>query len=389
MVLLRTVPALAINLPRHRARKKHIKQVCAACHLTPRFIRAVDGQALKACNARERLRRGVLRLSWTSSSGQRLSGRIRLSKKLLTMRRKQLLDPWSVYGCARSHAVAARAALRLFDQNHRAVIVLEDDASLNTAMSTAKIRGRITQALQFLNKNYPSWGILMLGGERMDGWATHTQHKVVPGAAHLGLRYAERIFQSHAFVLGSREAAACFLRKLEHTWLVADGALAATQLELRFGCFFLEEQPLPQGNLGSSLLCTHTNPGGQRGWRHAWSPAAKAAPTKANTTKPVPPRQLQTAKSQAGSSGGQRHAGNGSNEASIRRKVNWLLKNKPSCDQAKAHGVSYVLWHRVLHGNKRGANPKKPRVPTPGKSTNLLLNPGILNPRKTPDRHRT
>ena len=53
----------------------------------------------------------------------------------------------------------------------------------------------------------------MLGGEPQNVWANHTQHRAVPGASELGLHFAERVYQTHAFVLGSTEAATFLLCK--------------------------------------------------------------------------------------------------------------------------------------------------------------------------------
>ena len=53
----------------------------------------------------------------------------------------------------------------------------------------------------------------MLGGEPQNVWANHTQHRAVPGASELGLHFAERVYQTYAFVLGSTEAATFLLCK--------------------------------------------------------------------------------------------------------------------------------------------------------------------------------
>ena len=238
MVLLRDVPTLVLNLPRHGPRKTHIKKICQTLTCKPTFVNAVDGAAMQAANSREHLRKGVLRLSWASSTGQRASGRIRLSAKLQTMRTKGTLSAWSVFGCAQSHIVAVQRALALFDSGCRYVLILEDDATLTSSSSPSEVRGRIARAFSFLNKHHAGWGVLMLGGETQTVWARHTHREMVANADKLGLHYAERVYQSHAFVLGTRTAAETFLHFLRDRHLVADGALAATQLRLLRKCFF-------------------------------------------------------------------------------------------------------------------------------------------------------
>ena len=141
MVLLRDVPTLVLNLPRHGPQKTHIKKICQTLTCKPTFVNAVDGAALP----REHLRKGVLHLSWTSSTGQRASGRIRLSAKLQTMRTKGTLNAWSVFGCAQSHIVAVQRALALFDGGCRHVLILEDDATLTSSSSPSEVRGRALQ----------------------------------------------------------------------------------------------------------------------------------------------------------------------------------------------------------------------------------------------------
>ena len=193
----------------------------------------------------------------------------------------------------------------------------------------------------------------MLGGETQTLWARHTHHEMVANADKLGLHYAERVYQSHAFVLGSRAAAETFLHFLRDRHLVADGALAATQLRLLRKCFFLHPQPLPHGQFGSSLLTTTNSPGGQKGWVHAWSDNAQPAPAKPLRKKPIRKRQIQNLRVAAGAAGGKKQCGNGSSQADIARKISYLEKHQPSCRQAKKHGISYNLWSRVLQKKSR------------------------------------
>lgn len=349
MVLLRQIPARIISLRGASARRRSVRTLCKDLHVQHRFVRAVDGRELEASNSRSRMVGSYCRLSWRSKQGQRQIGWIRLSTKLRELYQKKLLNVFAVYGCAQSHIVAVQEAMNLLQQGAGAVLVLEDDAVLGKTWTAEGARKRINDALAFLGKRRPDWELLLLGGEPQSLWARKTKHAFVKDGQHLGLRYAERVYQSHGYVLKTRAAAAMMLECLKDKYLVADGALAAVELQLVKKAYYLDPQILWQGRLGSSLLTTQHSPGGQAGWRHAWSGTAKAAAGQPRHSKRrVTKAEMQSIRTEAGASGGRCRAGNGSSSADIQKKEAWLRKVRPSCDQAKEAGISYALWRRVL-----------------------------------------
>ena len=254
--------ALAINLARRKDRWRNVVSIAKELGVDLHRVRGVDGKMLESQNGHIRVHKSLVRLSWTDSkSKQRCVGHIKLSKKLRAMVRKGSVSPWSCYGCNRSHSIALHKARKLLDDGTaKNVLILEDDAEL-----LAGGLSRIRKAIARLGRGHPGWRMLVLGGVAQDLWAKQTCHE----EAFDGVHYAERVYQSHAYVVRDVEAVDYILEGLDDKHLVADGATARAQAHFCWETFFLKPAAVTQGHFGSDILADQS--GGQKGWLSAWA----------------------------------------------------------------------------------------------------------------------
>ncbi|CAE7827353.1 unnamed protein product [Symbiodinium sp. KB8] len=376
MVRLSDIPALGINLDKRPDRLKNVRKFAKTMGFYSfQKITAVDGHHLEDCDGQYRkVSASLFRLTWTGD-GTRCKGYIKMSASLQKLASKKLVSRWSLYGCSQSHIKALQRTVSLFTQGFPAVCILEDDV----ATPAEAERKKIDRILETLEKRSKGWKLLMLGGEPRTDWATKTRHKAIKGID--GVRWAERVYQSHAYIIRDVALARWLLDTLSTKHLVADGATAAAQKFFHGVCFFCQPSLVVQSGFGSDLLtnqrcaCSGTNPivltglsdspgkplggGGQSGWSSTWINSKKGKSQmqhkipkktmkkKAMKSKTLRKNTVATLRKDAGAQGGSVHAGSGSTKKDIAKKVRWLQRNQPSQRAARAHGISYKLWKRV------------------------------------------
>ena len=362
--------ALGINLDAQKERWNSLKKFCQSINVKLQKISAVDGNSCLKSGGRC-VQKTKLNFRLAYDSGQkRLVFNFRPGK----LGANGCANIWAQFGCAQSHVRATRKMLTCLRNNHYDyILIFEDDICISSEVQPAVFLHTLLKKLGQLEKRYPNFCALSLGGKPCVTTATGNGPTTIAGVCH-----ATRVLQAHAYVWrwspDLEEVVTDYLHRLHTNGQVVDNALACCQRHFSNHFFFLSPGWVLQNPAhGSSLQLTGAS-GSNAGYQHALKqirdghgksqkkvarqnlPAtirAALGQTRRGIRK-ISKKKLKRLRQEEGAKGGHKRAGNGSSLADIKKKEKSMLNYFNRTGQvpskrfaAETWGLSQCVWSRT------------------------------------------